>query len=342
MACRPAEVSLKSRLAPLAHRVERWVDRRLPGSGNRDAPLVDPYTGYETPDGVILRGRVLSSLRRGTPRADHSAWVNFRQMAALFLTDEVAKVRVACGAVETLSDEEGYFTLTVPVPSGDPPAAMEVVLPATGETALVPVFLRQPGAEFGVISDIDDTMMRTGAYSLARNLWTSLTGNALTRHVFPDAVALMTALAEGGRNPVFYVSSSPWNLHDFLATIFQRAGLPMGPMFLRDLGISETQFVTGTHGDHKGGAIDRILAANPDLRFVLIGDTGQHDAHVYRDAIRRHEGRIVRVILRQPGPGPDAESRAAMEEIRALGITLDTAPDYKALKELARHGSGGA
>ncbi len=56
--------------------------------------------------------------------------------------------------------------------------------------------------------DIDDTMMQTGAYSLARNLWTTFTGSALTRDVFPDAVALMTRLHDG-MNPVFYVSSAP-------------------------------------------------------------------------------------------------------------------------------------
>lgn len=322
-------MSLKARLAPIAHRLERRLDRHRPARAGR--PLIDPYSGFETPDGVVLRGRVLTALRRGNPRADASRWANFRQMVSLFLTDEVAQVRVSADGIETLTDEEGYFRLIVPVPRNDRPTAMRVVLPDVGEAADVPVFLRSPGATFGVISDIDDTMMETGAYSLWRNLWTSLTGNALTRHVFPDAVALMERLSDGGRNPVFYVSSSPWNLHDFLTRIFVRAGLPLGPMFLRDLGISESQFITGTHGDHKGAAIDRILAANPGLDFVLIGDTGQHDAHVYRDAIRRHEGRIARVILRQPGPGPDAASRHAMEEIAAAGVPVDSARDYTGL-----------
>ena len=148
----------------------------------------------------------------------------------------------------------------------------------------------------------------------------------------------MTALAEGDRNPVFYVSSSPWNLHDFLDTIFARAGLPMGPMFLRDLGISETQFISGTHGDHKGAAIDAILNANPGLSFVLIGDTGQHDAEVYRDAARRRPGRIRAVALRQPGKRPDRASRAAMAEIEADGIPLFAAPTFAGAAE--RIGTG--
>ncbi|KKL26541.1 hypothetical protein LCGC14_2394280, partial [marine sediment metagenome] len=76
------------------------------------------------------------------------------------------------------------------------------------------------------------------------------------------------------------------------------------------------------HGEHKGDAIDRILAATPDLPFVLIGDTGQHDAEVYLEACHRHGGRISAVILREPGRGPDSSSREAMATIRRLGTPV--------------------
>jgi len=96
-------------------------------------------------------------------------------------------------------------------------------------------------------------------------------------------------------------------------------------MFLRDYGISRTQFITGTHGDHKGQAIDTVLAANPDLSFILIGDTGQHDAHVYADTAKRHPGRIRRVILRQAGRHRDDASINAM---RADGVDVKVASSY--------------
>ena len=198
--------------------------------------------------------------------------------------------------------------------------------PPTAFPALVP----HPDARFGVISDIDDTMMQTGAYSLARNLWTTFTGSAATRRVFPDAVGLMERLTSEGRTPVFYVSSSPWNLHAFLEEVlFTRGDLPRGPVFLRDLGLSETKFVTAGHGNHKGAAIDRILAANPGLPFVLIGDTGQHDAAIYRAAAERHPGRIAGVILREPGRGADATDLAEIEGLSGLGVPVRHGADYR-------------
>lgn len=315
---------MKLRLAKIASSLERFVDRFRSAKA---AEVVTPYIGYATSDALVVRGRVLSNVHADTATATQSRWTNLCQMVRLFMTDEVADVSVTAMGQTTLSDEEGYFTLHLP--RGAETGRVDVTVQAGSASADCPVIIPAKDAAFGVISDIDDTMMETGAYSLPRNLWTSLTGNALTRKVFPDAVTLMQVLHRDGQNPVFFVSSSPWNLHGFLDQVFERSGLPFAPKFLRDYGISETQFITGTHGDHKGDAIDRILAANPDLSFILIGDTGQHDAHVYCDAVTRHPERINYVVLRAPGQGADAEDMRHVDAIRAASVPVIVGPDYK-------------
>lgn len=320
-------MSVKSLAARLFHPLERLVERVFPG---RAKPrVIDAYIGYATPDSLIARGRVLSGLRRHDPDPEQSRWVNLRQMISLFLTDEVANATVVQigGTAKAVTDEEGYFTLVLPPDTG----TLRVAIRDVPESAVdLPVIRPDPAADVGVISDIDDTLLETGAYSIWRNLWTTLTGNTATRRLHPDAVDLITRL-HAGRNPVFYVSSSPWNLHFFLQQVFMRAGMVPGPMFLRDFGISETQFITGTHGDHKGAAIDTILSANPDLPFVLVGDTGQHDAEVYLAAARRHPGRVARVILRAPGPGADAADMVHVAALRDLGVPVAVAADYSAV-----------
>lgn len=318
----------------LAQRVERGVRRLMPrGDG---PPLLDPYRGFATADHLVVRGRVLTALRRTTPEPDQSRWTNLRQMAGLFLTDEVAgvPVRVPDRAVAGTSDEEGYLWLEVPRRDATPgwhEVAVEIEgLP--GSRRGFPVLVPDPGAAFGVISDVDDTLIETGAYSLVRNLWTTFTGSALTRKVYPDAVRLLAGLSGAGRNPVFYVSSSPWNLHHFLDRVLGAAGLPPGPMFLRDFGLGAGEGLEksgrGGHREHKGAAIDRVMEANPELGFVLVGDTGQKDALVYRDAALRHPGRVSAVVLREPGPGPSPAARAAMAAIRAAGVELHHGVDY--------------
>jgi phosphatidate phosphatase APP1 len=203
--------------------------------------------------------------------------------------------------------------------------------PATAVPA--PVLVPDPRARWLVVSDIDDTVLKTGAYSLARNLWTSLTGNALTREVFPDAVRLLARLHEQGRNPVHYVSSSPWNLHDFLDRIFRRHGLVRGPMSLQDFGIAERSFVKASDRVHKGRAIDALMAAHPDLPAVLVGDTGQHDPQVYAAVAARWPGRVRLVLLREPRPRRSGADDEALAALTAAGVPVLAGPDFRAALE---------
>ncbi len=284
--------------------------------------VIEPYAGYATPQNMIVRGRVLTSLRRQNPAVEASWLTNLRSMVSLFLTDEVAGVRVRSGDVTATSDEEGYFTLHLPL--SPEPGWINVPVHVEGfeDAAQCPVLVPSGDAEFMVISDVDDTVMETGAYSLPRNLWTSMMGNILQRHVHPDAIRLLSDLSCDGRNPVYYVSSSPWNLYTFLTRIFERNGLVRGPMFLRDLGVSGTKFITDDHGDHKGRSIDTLIEANPNLPVVLIGDTGQKDTAIYADTVSRHRGRVRAVILRETEDRSDSTDLAYMDQITRRGVAV--------------------
>jgi len=326
-------VILKHRLARATLIVERMFDIVIPRRG-LGKPEIDPYFGHATPSTIILRGRVLSrKIKKETNEveADASLWTNFKAMVALFNTREMSGVRITCLGEETLTDEEGYFELVLPRPNDQTGwVEYEVCFGDGDDCAKLTALLPATKAEFGIISDIDDTLIKTDAWSLRRNLWNSMTGNTHSRYVFPDAIQLIQSLHKQV-NPVFYVSSSPWNLHGFLTEIFDRAGLVRGPKFLRILGISESKFITGKRGHHKGEAIDEILAANPELTFILMGDTGQHDAYVYHEVLKRHPGRIRQVILRAPLPGLSKENQICVDKIKATETPIFVGETYQPL-----------
>lgn len=303
-------------LARFAHRIETLVDRFRKQSKNLN-PAIDFYLGYPTEAGVVVRGRILSIERERQQHGTASLFNNIRAMVRNFATDEIADVLVEADGRSTRTDEEGYFTLEVPK-SAATDQEVPIYLPEFELSDLAPIMRISDQAEICIISDIDDTIMQTGAWRLSRNLWTTFSQSAAMRHVFPDTVALLDYL-HNGRNPVFYVSSSPWNLHAYLTEVFRRNSVAAGPLFLRDLGITETQFIKSSHGSHKGGAIDTIIAANPNLDVVLIGDTGQHDAAVYLEAIERHGMRIRQVFLRVAG-SLDEQDLAGAKRIRDSGV----------------------
>lgn len=173
----------------------------------RGRVAITPYDGYQRPGGAVLRGRVLAV--RDRPK--QSRLRNAITFLRLFMTDEVAvqRLRISGTALTTSSDEEGCFSLMIPDAPGQ--GAAQVSISVEGDDGRTPIRVspRPDQAQQGVISDIDDMMMYTGAWSLWLNLWNSVTGGRLARHVFPEAVALMTRLAGGGRSPVFHVSSQP-------------------------------------------------------------------------------------------------------------------------------------
>ena len=85
-------------------------------------------------------------------------------------------------------------------------------------------------------------------------------------------------------NPIFYISSSPWNLYDLLRDFLELNEIPRGPIFLRDLGVDQTKFIKRSgHGEKLERAL-QIMSDFPELPFVLVGDSAQHDAGLYAEA----------------------------------------------------------
>ncbi|WAP70474.1 phosphatase domain-containing protein [Jiella pelagia] len=187
-----------------------------------------------------------------------------------------------------------------------------------------------PSARFGVISDIDDTIVKTGATNFVRHWRTVVANSAKSRTAFPGVSHLYRALAKGTdgpeTNPFFYVSSSPWNLYDLFQSFLALHEIPLGPMLLKDFGLDKNKWLTGGHDGHKLKMIAKIMDAYPDLSFVLIGDSGQRDAAIYAEAARRHEGRVISVHIRDVTNGELARAAGkAIAELEAMNIPVTRA-----------------
>lgn len=273
---------------------------------------IDPYLGHGSAGTVVVRGRVLDHLPPPAAVAGEGTRAAVRRSVARFtaagLPGVPLTVRVGTTETETESDRDGYFDVEIAT-GGEPDgpwcvAEVELAGPYRGisDPHTTQVRLRLPAADarYGVISDIDDTILHTGAQRVVSMVRTTVTGSALTRAPFAGAAALYQAFAAsaGGpaANPLFYVSSSPWPLHDFLTGFLAHRGFPLGPLLLRNLRTSRS---SSPHGGHKRAHIEEVLRLHPALRFVLVGDSGQSDPDIYADVARRHSDRILAVYIRE-------------------------------------------
>ena len=333
-----------SNVEELFDALKRRLAQRLGG----DEPIqIVPYRGYGTAAEIYLRGRVLEAPGTILTQDNDSLWDNLLNMYRRFQSDEVpgARVRARFQGVEheAVTDHEGYFEFLLappgPLPSGDEWYTVELELleplrPGQDPVrATAQVLVPPPGAQFGVISDIDDTVLQSDVTNRLRMARTVFLGNARTRLPFEGVAALYRALRAGssgsGLNPIFYVSSSPWNLYDLLEEFFQIQRIPLGPLFLRDWGLSGSEVPGRGHRGHKLAAIQRILDRYSTLPFILIGDSGQEDPEIYHEVVRTHPDRIcaiyIRNILRKPERIEAIQALA--KEVIAAGSTLVLADD---------------
>lgn len=342
---------LRRILSRAASDAEELVERLRRRRRHAGPVQIVAYRGIGTPAELHLSGRVIED-RGILPASDgDTSWANLRANWRRFGSRELPDVRVRGEfqrlAVETRTDAEGYFQLSFNPPApldAAPTPIVHLHLPDLGVHSTAEVFVPPPTARFAIVSDIDDTVLQTYATDMLKMLALTFLRNARTRLPFEGVAELYRALVAGpggnDRNPIFYVSSSPWNLYDFLVEFMAYNDLPAGPLFLTDYGLDRDRLVKQSHHHHKLAALATINATYPQLPLVLIGDSGQHDPEIYLEAARAYPGRVAAIYIRHVSHERRAEEVAALSaEAHALAVPMLLAPDSAAVAlDAARRG----
>jgi phosphatidate phosphatase APP1 len=322
--------------------------------GGERALRIAAYRSYGTTRRVRVTGRVLRSEPFAPSAATASSWHNLLESYRRFETHVVPGARVAIeigGALlHTSTDGEGYFdhevSLDVPITPGVHAVALTLEEPRGDASVHATALVHVPAAtaRFGIVSDIDDTVIRTDATDLLRTVREVLLGNAHTRLPFAGVAELYHALRAGPGgacdNPLFYVSSGPWNLYELIEELFALRDIPRGPLLLRDWGFSGEGLPT-RHAAHKRASIARIFDTYPSLPFVLVGDSGQEDPEIYASLMRDHPGRVLAAYIRDVHPEAsrrDAVARLAVELARDGGTLVLTADSAAAAAHARERG----
>jgi phosphatidate phosphatase APP1 len=323
--------------------------------GGRDPLMIQPYRSFGSPERLFIQGRVLEDKGIRSPRDDDTAWQNLLNTYRRIDSAEIPFARVGLRfqdtALETLANEEGFFEawldLSQPLATGQLWHTVDLELLEPRRPGGPPVkaqsrvLVPPASARFGVISDIDDTVLQTDAANPLRMARMLFLGNARTRLPFKAVAAFYRALLQGSRgdemNPLFYVSSSPWNLYDLLSDFFNLQQIPFGPvLFLRDWGLTENELLPLDHQLHKMQVARRLLDFYSRLPFLLIGDSGQSDPEIYSRLVALYPQRVLAIYIRNVSHSPHrlAEVQRLADEVQSAGSALILAENTL---ELAEH-----
>lgn len=302
-------------------------------------PSVKVYRGFGSDRQLTIHGTVFRQSALPRKKYRNSLWVNVFSLIRLFLVRPYpyATVQVDFGGqvVETQADADGYFRVDLPVPNAIAPGwhsvrvrwVSQTISPQTvlaeGEgNVLVPHPTR-----FICISDIDDTFLVSHSATIFKRLRVLLSQNARSRQPFEGVVAHYQLLAEAvsgpqATNAFFYVSSSEWNLYDYILEFSEKNGLPNGVYLLSQLKQIRQLLKTGQNKHMtKFTRIVRIVETYPDRQFILLGDDTQEDPTIYASVVEHFPQQIRCVYIRQVHGKNQPKTRAILSRIEAMGVS---------------------
>lgn len=298
--------------ARIEARLNKVIAKLLRRNGWKGRALA--HTGYGTVDFVRVLGRVVLSRREveeGQVRPDVGDLLTaplpdqVRGWRAFITAQDIrANVTVIVNGVAhpTTTDRNGYVDVVV-TGHGLGPGWHEVIIaPENGTPATASVRIVSPDVRFGIVSDIDDTVITT---SLPRPLiaaWNTFVLKEQARHIVPGMAPLYRdLLSEYEGAPIFYLSTGAWNTAGTLTRFLDRHGYPPGALLMTDWGPTNTGWFRSGQ-DHKRENLHRLAREFPHIKWVLVGDDGQHDPRIYGD-FARDRADVVRAIgIRELSP----------------------------------------
>ncbi len=294
---------------------------------------VKVYNGYGHTHRLVLHGHVFNF--SPLPRSNYSRnpILNFFSLIRLFFVKPVPAVKVTLKwydqQFEAETAEDGFFRFEWESNRDLEPGWHDVKVfmndngseIAGGGKVLVP-----ESTQYAIISDIDDTFLISHSATILKRLMVLFTHNARSRKPFADVVKHYQLLSTAhttpdNPNPFFYVSSSEWNLYDYIAEFARVNKLPEGVFLLNQVKQWFNMWKTGKTKHHgKFARIVRIMEAFPHQRIILLGDSSQADPEIYASIVQHFPDRVHVIYIRDVYAKNRDKVRSTLAKLEGTGV----------------------
>lgn len=313
-----------------AFRAKRALARGL-------VPTVIPYSGYGGENWIRVLGRVLlvrppRAGRDSEPRSRGvRGWRSFTSVPA-----GAIEVTISTGGTEfsVRADRGGVIDARIEVhlPRGVNSIELRVAdsLPVTAA-----IYVVDRRVKFGILSDVDDTVMVTALPRPFLAAWNTFVLNEHARRPVAGMAVLYERLVRAHPGaPVIYLSTGAWNVAPTLKRFMSRNLYPPGALLLTDWGPTRDRLFRSGRA-HKRESLERLADEFPSIAWLLIGDDGQHDEELYGDFAAGHPAGVAAICIRQLSPSEAvlAGGRSSVEHPEDRDIRWLFAPDGAGLAE---------
>jgi phosphatidate phosphatase APP1 len=289
--------------AEKAHRAARIEDRlqafrsavaRALGHSEQ----IVPFTGYGTETGVRVLCRVVLVRVRKTPRGKLRKIRGWRSFLGIPVADAMVSVLIDGHSFSVRADRGGVIDEVVPVTLS--PGWHSVTLHTeSSEPVKAKVKVIATDVSIGLVCDIDDTVMVTALPRPFLAAWNSFVRDEHARNPVPGmSVLLERFTTDNPGAPVIYLSTGAWNVAPTLTRFLSRHLFPEGPLLLTDWGPTHDRWFRSGRA-HKEVNLSRLANEFPGIKWVLIGDDGQHDEEIYARFALAHPQSVRAIAIRE-------------------------------------------
>ena len=169
-----------------------------------------------------------------------------------------------------------------------------------------------PRSGLSIISDIDDTIKVSHVTNRRALLHNTFLHDYQAVHGMAEVFAHWSEKGAA----FHYVSSSPWQLYGPLAGFFMAEGFPRGSFHMRPFQMKlfrrrrpKPRGPLPAAAMLKHTIITQLIERMPTRRFVLLGDSGQHDPEIYGGLARRFPAQVIRCLIRDVTARSDDAAR---------------------------------
>lgn len=293
------------------------------------------YRGYVNNEELVVFGHVFKSWAPDKYRLDRKGIRHAVSVIHMFRIKPLENVEVKLIfknieiTTKTLAD--GYFRISIPysgmLESGWHPYEVSCKVYDYGVVENSEL-LKPFESKVGVISDIDDTFLVSHSGNFLKKLYVLLLKNINNRKVFEDVAPHYQALSRAGQendtasNSFFYVSSSEWNLYEFVDSFARMHDLPKAVIKLKKIktGISDFLFTGRGSHDHKFEKIKDIIMFYPKLTYVLLGDDSQKDPDIYERIVKIFPKNIKAIYIRQTSRSKKNKTAEILKNIESMKV----------------------
>ncbi|WP_166873148.1 App1 family protein [Salinibacterium sp. ZJ450] len=291
------------RAPQLLHRAARIEDRFHEYRARRGrkrglVTTVIPYSAYGAPGWARVLCRVVLTKPDASDRHRYERVRGWRSFFSIPVNDGPVIVTIGGIEHEVMVDRGGVVDARVEA-SLEPGWHELLLRTADTEPVTAPLFIVDPNTRFGIVSDVDDTVMVTYLPRPFLAAWNTFVLDEHARNAVPGMPVLYDRLAKANPGaPIIYLSTGAWNVAPTLTRFMTRNLYPQGALLLTDWGPTHDRLFRSGRA-HKEENLERLAVDFPDLRWLLIGDDGQHDEDIYGSFVERHPERVIAVAIRQ-------------------------------------------